>query len=82
MGKIAFYIFIVAYTITLFSLAIILPIGPNEALLYYTDQTFLYALTHLFQGWFDNPLAFRLPFVLFGLVNLSLFFMMSQLYFT
>jgi len=82
MGKIAFYLFIVAYIIMLFSLAMTLPIGPNEALLYYTDEKILYALTHLFQVWFDNPLAFRFPFVLLGLVNLSLFFMMSRLYFS
>jgi len=81
MGKIVFYIFIVAYTIMLFSLVITLPIGPTEALLYYTDEKILYALTHLATGWFDNPLDFRLPFLLFGLINLALFFMMSQLYF-
>lgn len=82
MSKRAFYIFIVAYTIMLFSLASTLPIGPNEAHLYYTDTKTLYALTHLAKGWFDNPLDFRLPFVLFGLINLPIFFIMSKLYFS
>ncbi|HHD82252.1 MAG TPA: hypothetical protein ENK94_03575, partial [Campylobacterales bacterium] len=82
MSKTHFYLFIMVYIIALFSLATTLPIGPNEATLYYTDTTILYSLTHVAQGWFGNALDFRLPFVLLGLANIALFFMMSQRYFS
>jgi hypothetical protein len=62
-------------------LAITLPIGPNEAFVYYTDDKVLKGLTHFFNGWFENGLDFRLPFVFFGLLNIPLFFMMSKAYF-
>jgi hypothetical protein len=61
-------------------LATTLPIGPNEAKVYYTDTTILSYLTHFANGWFGNGLDFRLPFVFFGLFNIALFFRMSQIY--
>jgi len=82
MTKTHFYLFILSYIIALFSLATTVPIGPNEATLYYTDTAILYSLTHVTDGWFQNPLDFRLPFVLLGLANISLFFIMSKLYFS
>jgi len=67
--------------VALVYLAITLPIGPNEAKLYYVDEKVLYALTHFAKGWFGNGLDFRLPFLFFGLVNMALFFIMSKNYF-
>ena len=57
-----------------------LPIGLYEAKIFYTDENFLYYVTHLFHGWFGNGLDFRLPFLLFGLLNIYLFFLMSKNY--
>jgi uncharacterized membrane protein YhdT len=82
MRKIEFYLSIIIYIMVLLFLATTVPIGPNEALLYYTDTEILYYLTHLAKGWFENPLDFRLPFLLFGLLNIALFFIMSRLYFS
>ena len=69
------------YTTALIYLAITLPIGPNEAKVYYYDEKILYALTHFANGWFDNGLSFRFPFLFFGLINIPLFFIMSKGYF-
>jgi hypothetical protein len=60
--------------------AIELPIGPNEAKVFYTDNRLLEFMTHLFYGYFDNGLDFRLPFLIFGLLNIYLFFLMSRKY--
>ena len=81
MSKGVFYLFVVLYTLALGYLAIILPIGPNEAKVFYTDSGVLGALTHIAKGWFDNGLDFRLPFLFFGLLNIPLFFTMSRAYF-
>jgi len=81
MTKTKFLLFIIFYIIALFHLAINLPIGPHEATIYYTDTKLLYYLTHMAEGWFGNGLDFRLPFVVFGLLNIPLFFIMSKLYF-
>ena len=75
-----FYTFIIFYTIALFYLAIELPIGPNEAKVFYTDRDILHFMTHLCLGCFGNNLDFRLPFLIFGLINIYLFFYMSRSY--
>ncbi len=81
MSQIKFYAFCVVYATALIYLAMTLPIGTHEALVFYTDKGILRELTHFAEGWFGNGLDFRLPFVVFGLLNLSLFFMMSKQYF-
>jgi hypothetical protein len=62
-------------------LAITLPIGTHEAVVFYTDEGILKQLTHFTGSWFGNGLDFRLPFVFLGLVNIPLFFYMSKQYF-
>ena len=81
MSRIQFYVFYLFYASALLYLAITLPIGPNEAFLYYEADTVLYTLIHFSNGWFSNGLDFRLPFLFFGLTNIILFFMMSKVYF-
>ncbi|MCH9740654.1 MAG: hypothetical protein K0U38_07445 [Epsilonproteobacteria bacterium] len=81
MSRVLFYIFILFYTLALYYLAVTLPIGPNEAMLYYTDSTILSKFIHFSNGWFGNTLDFRFPFLLSGLLNIPLFFIMSQNYF-
>lgn len=81
LGKL-FFLFTFVYAGGLIYLASTLPIGSHEATIYYTDTKLLYCFTHLAKGWFGNGLDFRLPFVLFGLLNIPLFYIMSQLYFT
>ena len=81
MNRVQFFLFYTFYTVALFYLASVLPIGPNEAKLYYGDEVILYELTHLVEGWFTTGLAFRLPFILFGLINVVLFYFMSKSYF-
>ncbi len=82
MSRIAFYSFYLLYAVALLYLAITLPIGPNEAFVYYaTDDVTLKFFTHFANGWFDNGLSFRLPFVFFGLINVPLFYIMSKYYF-
>lgn len=81
MSRILFYIFTFLYILALIHLASTLPIGPHEAKIYYTDTHLLYYLTHFAEGWFRNELDFRLPFLLFGVLNIPLFYIMSLLYF-
>ena len=81
MSRVSFYSFYFLYAVALVYLAITLPIGPNEALVYYTTENItLKFLTHVTNEWFDNELSFRFPFVLFGLINIPLFYMMSKSY--
>jgi hypothetical protein len=81
MSKTQFYIFCFVYAIALIYLAITLPIGTHEAVVFYTDEGTLKVFTHFAEGWFGNGLDFRLPFVFFGLLNIPLFFYMSKQYF-
>jgi hypothetical protein len=81
MSRELFYSFLLIYTIALVYLASMIPIGSHEATVYYSDTKILYYLTHLFNGVFGNSLDFRFPFLVFGLINIPLFFIMSRLYF-
>ena len=81
MSRRFFHIFIVFYLSSLYYLATTLPIGPNEAMLYYTDKHILGFLTHLFDDTFLNFLDFRLPFLFFSFINIFLFYNVSQIYF-
>jgi hypothetical protein len=81
MSRVFFYSFIVFYISAIFYLASTLPIGAHEANVYYTDNDVLYFLTHLLEEYSNSFLAIRAPFVLFGLLNIPLFFIMSRLYF-
>ena len=81
MRRIAFYFFGIFYAVSLLYLAITLPIGTHEAVIFYTDEGVLKYLTHWAEGWFNNGLDFRLPFVLLGFFNIVLFFYMSKFYF-
>ena len=81
MSRIAFTVFISLYTTALYYLAITLPIGPNEAMLYYTDDGVLGRLIHLFSNTSFEFLDFRLPFLLFSSVNIYLFHKVSCIYF-
>jgi len=82
MRRELFYAFLLLYLFAIGYLAITLPIGPNEAKVYYTDSGVLYALSHFAKGWFSNGLDFRLPFFLSATVNIVLFLMVSQIYFS
>ena len=81
MSQIKFYAFCFVYATALIYLAITLPIGTHEAVIFYTDESALKYFTHFAEGWFGNGLDFRLPFVIFGLLNIPLFFFMSKQYF-
>ena len=81
MSRIQFYVFFFFYILALFYLASTLPIGPHEAQVYYDEKNILYGLTHSCNICFNSGLAFRLPFLLFGLINIPLFFIMSKAYF-
>ena len=81
MSRVAFTSFIFVYTIALYYLAITLPIGPNEAMLYYTDDGVLGMLIHLFSNTSFEFLDFRLPFLLFSSLNIYLFYKVSYIYF-
>ena len=81
MSRIQFYAFCFFYAVALIYLAITLPIGTHEAVVFYTDEGILKRLTHFAESWFGNGLDFRLPFVFFGLLNIPLFFYMSKQYF-
>ena len=80
MSRTLFYTFLAFYTSAILYLANTIPIGPHEATIYYTDRSILYFLTHILENYFDNSLGFRLPFVIFGFLNIPLFYIMSQLY--
>ena len=81
MSRIRFYAFCFLYATALIYLAITLPIGTHEAVVFYTNEGILKNFTHFAEGWFRNGLDFRLPFVFFGLLNIPLFFYMSKQYF-
>ncbi len=81
MSRTLFYIFLLFYTLAVVYSASVLPIGPHEATVYYTDTYILHYFTHFCNGWFGNGLDFRFPFIFFGFLNIPLFFIMSRLYF-
>jgi hypothetical protein len=81
MSRKFFYSLLFLYVVSLVYVASTLPIGPHEAMDYYTDTTFLHYLTHFFTGLFGTILDVRLPFLLFGFLNIVLFFRMSRVYF-
>jgi len=81
LSQIKFYLFYFFYAIALIYLAITLPIGTHEAIVFYTNEGLLQSLTHFAKGWFNNGLDFRLPFVFLGLFNIPLFFYISKTYF-
>ncbi len=81
MNRLSFYLFLPFYLMALLYLAITLPIGSHEASIYYSGSGILYTLTHLFDGYLLNGLNFRLPFLLFGFLNIFLFYKMSRHYF-
>ncbi len=81
MSKNQFYAFCLLYTMAILYLAVTLPIGTHEAVVFYTDEGILKQLTHFAEGWFNNSLDFRFPFVFLGLINIPLFFFMSKQYF-
>ncbi len=82
MSRTQFYIFILLYVSALFYLAMTLPIGPHEAWVFYEDHGVLGKLAHLCDGCFGNQLEFRLPFILSGMLNIPLFYLMSKAYFS
>jgi len=81
MNRTLFYLFLLFYTLAVIYSASVLPIGPHEATVYYTDTYILHYFTHFCKGWFGNGLDFRFPFIFFGFLNIPLFFIMSKLYF-
>jgi len=81
MRRTLFYIFIFFYAMAIIYLASTIPIGGHEATIYYKSSHILYFLTHFFDDTFTSSLSFRLPFVLFGFLNIFLFLIMSRLYF-
>ena len=82
MSRELFYSFYFLYAVALLYLSSTLPIGPNEALVYYTtEDSVLKFLTHVGDGWIKSGLSFRFPFVLCGLLNVPLFYIMSKSYF-
>jgi hypothetical protein len=81
MSRLSFYLFVPFYLMALLYLANSLPIGSHEATIFYSSRDILYGLTHLFEGVFSTSLDFRLPFLLFGFLNIFLFLKMSEHYF-
>jgi len=82
VSRIRFYPFVLLYVVGLFYLVVRLPIGPHEALVLYQGEGVVVDwLTHLFEGVWGNQLDFRLPFLLFGMLNIPLFLMMARGYF-
>ncbi len=81
MSQRLFYGFLLLYLLALLHLVTTLPIGPHEALVYYEDHGILGYLAHLCDGCFGNSLDFRLPFLLFGVMNIPLFYYISYFYF-
>ncbi len=82
MSRIYFYSSTLLYIVALFYLAVTLPIGSYEATIYYGEsRDLVYYLSHIFNGVIHGNLEFRLPFLLFGFLNIFLFCKMSRQYF-
>jgi len=75
-----FLLFLIIYIGSLLYLILTLPIGSNEAKIFFSNRGILYHLAHLFHGIFNNNLDFRFPFFIFGLINIYLFFLVSRIY--
>ena len=78
----AYYVFLGFATTVLFYIASGLAISYKEALLFYNDQGIVGILARLSCGFFGNSnISFRLPFILFSLLNLTLLYHRSKDYF-
>nr|AAQ75157.1 conserved hypothetical integral membrane protein [Alvinella pompejana epibiont 7G3] len=80
MKKSHFYIFIFLYILSLLYLILTLPIGPNEAKIFFIKNEILHHISNLFYGFFKNNLDFRVIFLIFGILNIYLFFLISKIY--
>jgi len=78
MQKRYFIIFITIYISSLLYLILTLPIGSNEAKIFFSKGELLYYISHIFDNRFKNNLDFRLPFFIFGLINLYLFYLIAK----
>ncbi|RUM75210.1 MAG: hypothetical protein DSZ12_04095 [Sulfurovum sp.] len=70
-----FYVCIVIY------LAVITPITPHEAKIFYTDNGLISALMHLGEYLFDGFIGLRFFFLLLGFLSVTLFYELSKRYF-
>jgi len=75
-----FFLFVVVYILSILNIILTLPIGSNEAKIFYSESGILYQISHIFYGAFNNNLDFRLPFFIFGILNMYLFFILSKIY--
>jgi len=80
MQKRYFILFITIYISSLLYLILTLPIGSNEAKIFFSENGTLYYLSHIFDNNFKNNLDFRFPFFIFGLINIYIFYLISREY--
>jgi len=80
MSRTSFIAIVMLYVLATLYVVSTTPISPHEA---YTleRQNIDSFLMHLFEPYFEGFIAFRLPFYLFGLFNIALYYMLSQFYF-
>ncbi len=69
-----FFLFVVVYILSILNIILTLPIGSNEAKIFYSESGILYQISHIFYGAFNNNLDFRLPFFIFGILHMYLFY--------
>ncbi len=81
MKKDAFFVALFLYGIALFYVATTTPISPHEAKIFYTSEDIVGLLMHWGGSLFSGFLGLRIYFILFALLSIALFFLLSWRYF-
>ncbi|MBN2825040.1 MAG: hypothetical protein JXQ76_06955 [Campylobacterales bacterium] len=81
MSKASFFAVGFIYSVATLYLAMTIPISPHEAETLYHKESIDHFLMHLFIPYLDGFIAFRLPYYLFGILNIFLFFELSRYYY-
>lgn len=80
MQKQHFFYVLALYVIAVFYLAILTPISPHEANIFYTETNIVSTLMHWGDSMLPGFLGLRIFFILFGLLSLCFFYQIAKLY--
>ena len=82
MKKQHLFFAIFVYVCAVFYLAVVTPISPHEAKIYYTETDIVSIFMHWGQSSVDGFLGIRIFFIVLGFLSISLFYELSRRYFS
>ncbi len=81
MTKVLFLAIGIIYLVTTFYMVMTIPISPHEAESLYLKESIDTFLMNLWYPYLEGFIAFRLPYYLFGVLNIFLFWELSRYYY-